>query len=442
MSILVCIIMLPFILYGAAKRNIYSVKLLLVMCFFQNIFLVLLAPYIDKTGYNLIVLLKEVYVALTILTGISSNKRIQKFDVYCYLCIIILLFCLIVHSRGTLMQILVSVRQLYLPFLFYLFARQIKLSQKEFLEFVKWFIGLGILSCGFGAIELVIGDSFWQMFHYEKYSMLKIGRKDMINGYFNSIAMYTYDLHMIFHKLIKRMSSILVDPVILGQLLSLAMLFLFFVKGLFKHQKVWFCIVAVSVLLTFAKGGIVIAMIAGAVLIKQIYGKRKLGNALLIIGTILFVYAIVLSVESGTSGDDHLSGLLDHVKSFPHHPFGTGIGSEGNLAINMAGLKTEKSGESFVGTVIGQLGIGFLLYVIYVYGLWRQTAKRLTDFNDLLTVNILKTANAATVVLFLTSAINNTAISFTSCFIYIIILGVRIVPDIEMHNSLKIEDLS
>ena len=128
MAILVCIVILPFILYGAAKRNLYSVKLLVLMCFFQNIFLVILAPYIDKTGYNIIVLIKEVYVALSILVGIFSMKKIHKFDAYCYFCIIILSFCLLAHSKGTWMQILVSVRQLYIHFLFYLFERQINLS--------------------------------------------------------------------------------------------------------------------------------------------------------------------------------------------------------------------------------------------------------------------------------------------------------------------------
>lgn len=430
MAILVCIVILPFIFYGATNRNLYSLKLLLIMCFFQNIFLIILAPYIDKTGFNTIVLLKEIYVAITILIGIFSIKRIQGFDVYCYLCIIILLFCLLVYSQGTLMQILVSVRQLYLPFLFYLFARQIKLSEKEFFEFVKWFIGVGILSCGFGVIELVIGDSFWQMFHYDRYSMLKIGKTQVINGYFNSVAMYTYDLHMIFHKMIKRMSSILADPVILGQLLSLAALLLFFVKGVFKYQKVWFVVVAISLLLTFAKGGIVIAMITGAVLVKEIFKKRQLGNALLLFGIFIFICLLFVSVESGSSGNAHLAGLLDHIKSFPSYPFGTGIGSEGNLAINMAGLESEKSGESFVGTVIGQLGIGIFLYVIYVYGLYRQTVRRLEAYNTF-TNNILRTTNIATLVLFLTSSINNTAISFTSCFIYIIILGIRIIPEKE-----------
>ena len=438
MAILVCIVILPFILYCAAKRNLYSVKLLVLMCFFQNIFLVILAPYIDKTGYNIIVLIKEVYVALSILVGIFSMKKIHKFDAYCYFCIIILSFCLLAHSKGTWMQILVSVRQLYLPFLFYLFARQINLSENEFIKFIKWFIGLGVLSCGFGAIELAIGDSFWQLFHYEKYSMLKIGQANVVYGYFNSIAMYTYDLHMFFDKMIKRMSSVLVDPVILGQLLSLAALLLFFVKGLFKYQKAWFCVIAISVILTFAKGGIVIAMITGAVLVKQIYGKRMLGNALLFFGTLLFIYALFFSVESGSSGSEHLAGLFDHINSFPYHPFGTGIGSEGNLAINMAGLETEKSGESFVGTVIGQLGIGIFLYTTYTYGLYHQTVRRLTTYSNKCTNNILKTVNVATLVLFLTSFINNTAISFTSCFIYIVILGIRIVPDKETTKKLNI----
>lgn len=216
----------------------------------------------------------------------------------------------------------------------------------------------------------------------------------------------------------------------------MAALLLFSVKGLFKYQKVCFLIIAISLLLTFAKGGIVIAMITGAILVKKIYKKRRIGNALLVLGILLFAYALLFSVETGSSGSAHLAGLLDHIRKLPNHLLGTGIGSEGNLAINMAGLETESSGESFIGTVIGQLGIGIFLYVIYAYNLYRNTVSKLT-YNTV-TNDILKTTNFSTLILFLTSLINNTAISFTSCFIYIIILGIKIVPDIENECEKKL----
>lgn len=435
-AILVCILALPFVIYGVVKRNLYSLKLLLLMCFFQNIFLVIISPYIDRSGYNVIVLIKEIYVALTVLIGVFSNSKIKRFDAYCYICIIILLLCSLIHSGGSVMQILVSVRQLYLPFLFYLFARQIKLSEKEFFKFIKFYVALGIFSCVFGYIELLGGDSFWQNLHYEEYSMIKIGEVQIVNGFYNSVAMYTYDLYIFFHQIIKRMSSILVDPVILGQLLSLVALFLFSVNGLIKRQKFWFCIVAISLLLTYAKGGIVIAMLTGAVLVKKIYKQRQVGNILLVLGVAIFIYALMFSVEVGSSGSAHLDGLLDHLINFPQYPFGSGIGSEGNLAINMAGLETENSGESFVGTVIGQLGIGVILYIIYAYYLCGHSKTNL--YYNKYTNNIIETTRIATCVLFLTSLINNTAISFTSCFIFIIILGIQITPEYyEKENNFE-----
>ena len=417
----------PLVLYGAIKRNLFSLKLLLIMCFFQNIFLVIISPYIDKGGYNVIVLIKEIYVVLIILIGFLKRPALNKFDSYCYVCIILLLLCLLIHSNGTLMQCLVSFRQLYLPFLFYIFARQIKLCESDYVKFVKWFIGLGIASCLFGAVEMIIGDSFWQMFHYENYSMIKIGQTQIVNGYYNSVAMYTYDLYPFFHKMVKRMSSILVDPVILGQLLSLAALLLFFVKKLYKHQMIWFCIVAVSLLLTFAKGGIVISALTGAILVKKIYKQKQIGNLLFVIGIVVFVYALVFSVEVGTSGGAHLDGLIDHLINFPRYPFGKGIGSEGNLALNMAGLESELSGESFVGTVIGQLGIGVVIYFVFAYGLYRQSKPEINYSKC--TKDIIDTTRYATMVMFFTSFINNTAISFTSCFIFIIILGIKIKPN-------------
>ena len=99
----------------------------------------------------------------------------------------------------------------------------------------------------------------------------------------------------------------------------------------------------------------------------------------------------------------------------------------------MGGLESELSGESFVGTVIGQLGILVIIYFFFAYGLYKESKPK-KEYSKC-TKDIIEATRIATMMMFLTSFINNTAISFTSCFIFIIILGVNIEPDHSLNAT-------
>ena len=424
LPIMISVLFAPFLLYGAYKRSLFTLNFLLCLCIFQNIMLVLISPHIDSIGYNILVLIKEIFVFLTIVFGLIHKPKIGRMDGYCIVCILLLLISSLVYGSGTMRQILVSLRQLYLPFVFYLFARQIYISESDFIKFTKFFVSLCVVCSMFGVLELMVGDSFWEKLNYRNYSLIKIGTIQIVNGHYNSVAMYSYDLYFIVHKMLKRMSSLLVDPVILAQILALGTLFLFFVKNLVRYQKACFVLVAISLVITFGKGGIIIATLAGAYLIKAIYHQKQVANFLIIVGINAVVFAVIYSLNHGLSGEAHIQGLMDYVRRLPRYPFGSGIGAAGNIAIWMGGLDTDLSGESFVGTVIGQMGIGIIIYFVFAVKLYKDTKSKLHYCK--MTNEILTVTNIATVAMFLTSFINNTTISFTSCFIYFILLGVRI----------------
>jgi len=76
----------------------------------------------------------------------------------------------------------------------------------------------------------------------------------------------------------------------------------------------------------------------------------------------------------------HFRGLATNVLSMMVHPLGKGIGGAGNFAVLAAesgGLGNTSqslatSGESYLGTVIGQLGVvGLAAYVGFGWWLWR-----------------------------------------------------------------------
>ena len=109
----------------------------------------------------------------------------------------------------------------------------------------------------------------------------------------------------------------------------------------------------------------------------------------------------------------------EQVNLLGQHPLGLGVGGYGNLGKLYGLLDVEGSGESFFGSAIGQLGV--LAIVLYLY-FYTKLFKRLKRIKTPLSEIILQ----LNIGLLLTSFFNNTAISFTGCYIFFVLAALCI----------------
>jgi hypothetical protein len=404
------------------KANKNTVKLLIILCFFQNIYILLLSRWLTKTDYTMICLLKEVFVYLTIIISFLKKRKIDRTELYSIMAILILFAYMIIRMDFS-MGALSSFRQLSVPFIFYMFGRSIRLNKGEFIEIIRCFVYICLLSVIFGLVQVLMGPALFQAFGMKNYMTLKYGFVQYINGFYVPSSMMSFDLYQYIGRCIYRMSSFLVDPVILAQILALALLLIFFDKNREitdkKNAKVWTVMMSVGLVLTMGKGGIVISVLCFV----YFFGKKTKENKLLS----LLAYALiamvcivlVINASSGSSISNHFEGLTDNIEVMKNYPLGKGIGTEGNLAAAYGqNVSDEVSGESFVGALMAQMGIvGLLIYGVFIYGLFLKYRKTYR-VNNLYNVIFI-----ATNCMWISSLVNNTAISFTNCFMYFVILG-------------------
>ena len=250
-------------LYGVLKSNYVTLNILTIFIFFQNIILVLISRNIDVMMYNIIVIIKELYIFLVILWSFIRKRQrkrsIDRIERICYLSLILLGGLFFLHSSGELLGSLVSLRQLYIPFIFYIFGKSIDVSKVDMQKSIRFFIKMSVFGVLFGFVELSLDDSFWRLIGIQAYMTLKgfdMFLYDIVPG-----AFYSYDFMPIIDR-IRRMASVFVDPVICGQILGFAVVIAVFYKDLtFVKSKrlIYIALLGVGLILTIAKGGIVIA---------------------------------------------------------------------------------------------------------------------------------------------------------------------------------------
>ncbi len=427
------------IIWFSIKANKGTAKLLIILCFFQNIYILLLSRWITSIDYIVLISLKEILVYATIIISFTKKRKIDRVERYSFIGIGVILIYFLLGMNFS-MSVIAAVRQLIVPFAFYLFGRSLNLNNKDFFEIINFFIKMSIFAVLFGMVQMVVGLPFFDTLGIENYLMIKYGYIDMYNGYVIRNSMMSYDFIKYTGKAYLRMASILVDPVILSQILALA--FAFVVSdsdsklSVFIHRKLSCVLLFLGTMLTLGKGGIIILIIVSLF----VWGKKSKDNKFLsyIIYLLLGMAAIYLliSAQAGSSIDAHLKGVTDIIPIIMKHPFGVGIGEIGNVASLYNENILEVSGESFIGSVMGQMGIvGIIIYVVFILGL-------LEKYNKLKMYSYLyNIVYIATNAMWITSFLNNTAISFTNCFMYFMVLGFseRVICSYSEHK-LHIED--
>lgn len=409
-------------LYGLLKLNYITLNILTIFVFFQNIVLVLISQNISTTIYNIIIIVKEVYVVLVILWSFRNKRSVDRIERICYFSLIILFVLFLVHSKGGLMGSLVSLRQLYLPFVFYIFGKSINITKADMQKSILFFIKISVVCVLFGFFEMALGDRFWALIGIKKYMAFKGFDRFIYAGEFVPGSFYSYDFYPLIPRL-RRMASVFVDPVICGQILGIALVIVAFYKDLMStKRKCAICsvLLGIGLILSLAKGGIVIAVISALMLIRKLWHK-KIFSTLCIIAAVIFTAQYVgFGLSNDLSVSAHINGLINGIDIVRDNVFGVGIGGFGNLG-NIYSTGDVEAGESFIGAALGQMGVFAIVIYISFYYLFLKKLKKMAEYDSL--SEILFWLNIG---LLVTLFVNNTAMSFTNCYIFYILAALNL----------------
>lgn len=419
MLIFIAVYML-FLLFSLSFSNVRILKLIIFICFFQNLILVALSRYVSSAEFNILALSKDVYVMLFLAKLILWNKKLPSDVIFCIFAMGLLAGMMFAFGSGELKGRLSCFRQLILPFMFYAVGRLCNLSAGQLSKLIRFFINITIVAIVFGFIEYAFGERLWVPLGLTEYAQHKDVTEHLLSN--NLLrSFYTYLTPTIR---LRRMASVLVDPVILSQLIAFAVIACLFCKDLYKTkgEKAFSAFILIlGLVLSNGKGGIVIALLSFCILLRQSTNSKILSRMLLLSIVCIIIYYFTYQMREDLSGSAHYNGLVYGFQSLITKPLGTGIGSEGNLAYLHSGLGYAQSGagESYIGSMIAQTGIVGLIIncIVFHYCLTKKNFNKDIDINECNVFRIL------TMTMVLTSFVNYTSISFTSCYIYFILSG-------------------
>jgi hypothetical protein len=358
---------------------------LLLFCIIsiQNLCAIVLSNF-SYTFAEAMVAVKDAYLYLILLLfACSIGWRLCKFrikyacaeDVLIFLATVYFIVGYVISPFRNLS----SFRQLMIIPLFYAFGRFFA-SRVDFSCIKKAIFLIMILVCFSGYIERFVlfdqQESFWNLAGIGEYMKMKGMERWSFGSYGTPGSFYTIDFSGFGNiTQLRRMTSLFfAEPTIFGQFLVMPILYCIFAK---KRLLVLFFLGAL--LAAISKGGILAVLFA--LICYYIQNKRStIVGAVLLVGAIVFTVGIgylAFFTSSFASVAVHLVGLAKNIMDLIQYPFGRGVGSAGNWAV-LASYSNESigevgSGESYLGTVIGQLGfVGLLFYGLLFYYVWRK----------------------------------------------------------------------
>ena len=342
------------------KRDLLSLKLITIETILQNLICIIVCSMFSSMLAQIILLYKELIFYGTVVIYFIANKKLSLRKDSVPL-IIMIAICIPFFFIGSapLYTKLVCFRQIMTPIILILYGRTYQLTENEIDDFVQLLIKIGILIVIFGFIEeFIVGDAFWLNLHIQKYMDMKGFSAWSWGGLPGNF--YSADLHTIFG-MMRRMVSIMADPLLIGHYLSLCVVILLFCppKNLAVSYYLKLLLLTVGVVLTLSKGAILVIAISYTY---KLWRKNKLLSiACAFVGFVASLYMIKNNTLWSLA--QHSGGLASSLGNI----IGKGLGSAGNYS-NLYGGNSDIA-ESYLGALLGQMGIigvaAFVYAIVY-----------------------------------------------------------------------------
>lgn len=216
--------------------------------------------------------------------------------------------------------------------------------------------------------------SFWRWMMFREHYVFQEGVDVNLEGGVVPGSWDTYD-YFDYVGVLERMASLFIlDPLLFAHAIALPLVY-----GLITRRLDLIVLFGGAMLLTFSKGGWLVTVLA--MLLYAAWNLRSswFSSAVFAVlgGGVLLIAGQALGSASSLR---HSEGLLGALKQLPSNPWGSGIGTGGNLALrevrHFLGERSADFGaygaESYVGSQIVQLGIfGLASYIVFGVLLWR-----------------------------------------------------------------------
>ena len=335
--------------------------------FMQNILLVVCANKFTPTTNTLYALSKEIMLYAFCLKSLFVVKdRKAK----CFIILIAALYILLTgvsffRSDASFMSKVISIRQIFLPFVCFFFGYFLEIDDKKKKRIFDLIVVLAIITAVIGFLDFfVFQNSIWSKLPFATYQANKGTEFDLRNGV--PLNFYTWDFADVFGVVARRLVSIQADPLTTAHFLFLG----FVLTGYsnLKRKRLIKWVLFIASVLTLCKGVYIGFVVYFALMILKRLNYKQFRNLFIVgalIAAALFSTAVTIisKVAPGSSIVIHIRGLID---GFVNTSFlGYGIGKAGVMVSVKTGID-RITGESYIGIVLAQLGVvGFALYVIF-----------------------------------------------------------------------------
>lgn len=425
-ALLICgIILILLLILNFVKNESLIIYFLILLCVFQNFLAIIVAKKLGTTLMQCLILTKELIAYSTLLLVLIFNIKKIKLtlvELVCFIFIFILSIYLLVPSDVSLFLKLVQYRQILTPVILYLLGKYIFLSSFKLQLILKFLINLSIATVIFGILEcLAFSSTFWYDLGINTYLSSK-GMDAYASG-LNGLPgnFYTYDYYLFIGTSLRRMVSFIADPTLLGQFLVLPICILLFTDVMCGKKRIlYILLLTFGLILTLSKGGLF--SLAIAFMYKLLKNNNKIFGILLAVVTIIFTIFILNNATMFSSIPDHINGLVTNFKLMISNPLGLGLGKAGNFSRIYSINDDTAVGESFIGLILGQMGIFTIVFLIFLICLIKEL-----DFRnklDLSLVNISIAFRSALIGTIISSFISESAISFISAGTLFLLSGI------------------
>lgn len=389
MSVLIWIFLIIYFLaavYFGLKNNTQSIKFLILIIIFQNLFLIAFAKFMTPLQFNLCSVVKELMLYEMVVIGfIRAFGKVPKKLLLCIL--VVLVFCLknLITSEVGLWSRIMALRQIFIPIVCLMAGFCLYKDKGAFNKVCRYIVNGSIALGVLGIAEYILGDAFWVKLGYHEYLFIK--ESGFENTFYNGVTSNFYSWDFTDFP-IRRMVSVTADP-----LATAHFIFLGFLASLFGFpyqkqtvngknggtmQKFKLAITSfllVCCILSFSKAIIVFMLIAVCV---GLFYQVKKSNRWIVLLTLLFMAFCVLvfialnyDSEKVSATVNHINGLINGIKEATL--FGNGLGTAGFFS----SFENEVTvGESYIGVMLVQLGwLGGLAFAamlfIVLYGIYK-----------------------------------------------------------------------
>lgn len=352
------------------------IGIILLLCF-QNFCIGLGAHLASNTSINLRYLTQIPFIVIFMLFANlflkNCKKNIKsKTDKFFIIYILAIIFSFMI-GRGNINSILINIRNMTVFYMAYYIGKYSITDKKNLDKYFISFQKISLIVVFVGIILLFGGYKLYSSIGIDEVYIAK-GSSSLLGGF--SGRFYTE----IGHIAVQRMGSLYYEPVNLSYFLSIAFLFALFYKIDNKKYLTFIIIDFMGLILSFGKGGIMVAGAAIAIMIlihiskKLLFRfneKKGIKRSIFIIICFMVVFCIYYYQHFGGSVKPHFWGLIQTWQSVISKPWGHGLGTGGNMATLFDSSKNwlSSGGESGIMSFIYQYGFqGILLFVLCFIG--------------------------------------------------------------------------